>query len=263
MKKIKTSDITAGAGMRVKRGTLEHLQSAYQEAISALVNARIGDSYDPNKVYLLHGVKNSTTAPLFTISAGAVFFNGEIYLVDAVTFTAGGGETAVFNIVTTNYTAAIADPVLFSDGGNYNIHEIRKMVISSDVSGAGDADYLDMVEYIEEENFTDLSSGLSFHANLTGGGAKCLRYQDGTVLLRFSKGIAGNIAANTTILTGIPAGPSGGVNIPAVFLDTATGLVYTTKASLLIGNVLKTALTEGIVSATYSNIFVYLLYKTE
>lgn len=148
MKILKTSDITASIAMPVKKGTLDHIQAAYKEGMDAIAKAFInflGIAYNASNFYILHGCANSGTGSDYNISAGAIFYNGEIYLVDATTFTAAGGETCVGIITTTYFAADEADPVTFTDGILRNVHEIRKIVFASGVSGSGDVDFADLV----------------------------------------------------------------------------------------------------------------------
>ena len=130
--------------MPIKSGTVEHLQSAYQEALTALARTNILN-YDASKIYVLYGCVNSGTGANFVISAGAVFYNGEVYLVPAATFTTSGGSVAIGTVTTTYFTATNADPVEFTDAILRSVHEIRQIVISSGTSGSGTGNYSDFV----------------------------------------------------------------------------------------------------------------------
>lgn len=136
MKKIDTSSISNTAGMPAKAGVLNHLMQAYQEALQALSNSLIGNEYDATKVYVLYGCLNSGTSPAFIISAGAIFFNGEIYLVPAISFTISG-NVAIGNIATAFATSAIGDPIQFTDGASHNVLQIRTAAISAGTTGTG------------------------------------------------------------------------------------------------------------------------------
>jgi len=143
MNKLITSDITAGSRMPIKKGTIDFLQLAYQEPINALAQRIIGTNYDPTKAYVLYGLTGSSG----NITAGALFFNGEVYLCDGDSsgLPCGGSNVSVLNIAITNYSSD-ADPVTFSDGSIYDIHNIRKVAISCGASGSGDVcDYTDLV----------------------------------------------------------------------------------------------------------------------
>jgi hypothetical protein len=142
MKKLDLSAVTTSIGFPVKHGTMDHLQSAYQEALAALAKSTIGSSYDATKVYILYGCVATGTDPgARTFSAGAVFYNGEVYLVDAASFIPGGSLVSIGTITTTFYSSAISDPVIFTDGISRNVHQIRKIVISAGASGSGTADF--------------------------------------------------------------------------------------------------------------------------
>lgn len=130
------SSITQAAQFPVKQGTLVHVQLAYQEAINALALALIGSNYNPNQAYILYGCVNSGSGSAVNISQGAVFYNGEVFLVNQVSFFLGGGQVPVANIQTTFYTIN-ADPVLFTDNVQRNVHQIRTIAIVAGSSGSG------------------------------------------------------------------------------------------------------------------------------
>lgn len=143
MNKLITSDISAGARMPLKQGTLEFLQQAYQQPINALAQRIIGTTYDATKAYVLYGLTGSSG----NITAGALFFNGEVYLCDGDSsgIPCGGSNVSVLNIAISQYTTN-ADPVTFSDGAIYDVHDIRKVAITCGASGSGDVcDYTDLV----------------------------------------------------------------------------------------------------------------------
>lgn len=141
MKKLDTSSISASVGFPVKSGTLEHIQSAYQEALAQSIIAQIGSGYDSSKCYILNGLINSGTAPVYNITAGAVFFGGEVYLVDTVSGSLTGSNIVTGVIDTSFFAAANADPVTFTDGVIRNVHQIRKVVLQPGLAGSGIADY--------------------------------------------------------------------------------------------------------------------------
>ena len=139
MRKLDTSAVTTTVGFPVKSGTWVHLQAAYQEALTALANSIIGRLPDNNNFYILYGCVNTGTYPTYNISAGAIYYSGEVYLVDATTFNAGA-LVAVGNIVTTNFVTN-ADPVLFTDNVSRSVHQIRKIVFTAGTSGSGICDF--------------------------------------------------------------------------------------------------------------------------
>lgn len=133
MKKVKTSDISNSAQLPVKQGTLNHLQSSYQEVIAAIMQNIEGGGSLYSNFTILYGCQLTISGGNYTVSEGAICYNGEVFLVDAVGTTANpsGGQTRICRIVTTFLTAANADPVTFTDGNTYNVHEIRKIVIGN------------------------------------------------------------------------------------------------------------------------------------
>lgn len=140
MRKLIDSFITSTSAQPIKQGTLDHLQFAYQEAITAIVNNLMGGVLDNISVYVLYGCVNSGTYPTYNVTAGAVYYSGEVYLVDAFTFTVTPSNKAVGNIVITYYNVN-ADPTEFTDGSSHNVHAIRKVVFAEAVSGTGISDF--------------------------------------------------------------------------------------------------------------------------
>lgn len=160
MKKLDVSAVSNSNGLPVKSGTLQFLQDAYQEALNALAANLLGKSVDATKGYRLFGVQNSGSGQEYIISAGAIFYNGEVFLVDAVTFTAASGRVPVAQIITTQYTTA-ADPVLFTDGTERNIHNIRKIRFVEGLPGAGIFDFGELLEsgyIVKSEVVADLGT---------------------------------------------------------------------------------------------------------
>lgn len=146
MKVLNLSAVTTNVAFPVKSGTFDHLQSAYKEALAEVAKALIGvSSYSSSTVYVLKGVVNINSFPAVTTTPGAVFFNGEVFLVDAASFTCSGSNVAVATIATSYFSASNADPVQFTDGVSRNVHEIRKVQIAAGLSGSGIADLTDFV----------------------------------------------------------------------------------------------------------------------
>ena len=207
MRKIDESKITSGKEMFFKKGTWTHLQKSYKEITEETIKSLIGSSYDATKVYVLNGCVNSGSGSSFNISAGSVFYGGEVYLVDATTFTTSGGNVAVGTRTTTNNTTDYsADPCLFTDGTYENVHNIRKFVIASGASGSGTKNYSDFVIYSFSKNYVDVSSAVSVDASLTVTTKSVKIYFDGTVQVTCSLTYSGTLTANTVMLTGLPLG---------------------------------------------------------
>lgn len=139
MKKLSVTDITNSAQFFPKKGTLEFLQLAFREGFTEIIKSLIGSTYSASAVYILRGVINSGTYPVYTTTEGVVFYDGEFFLTDATNFNAGS-DVGVFSIIQTQY-GTDADPCTFSDATTHNIHNIRKMQLTAGASGSGLANY--------------------------------------------------------------------------------------------------------------------------
>lgn len=139
MKEINSSYITTSALQPFKQGTWEHLQSAYQEALAALAQNMINGANPSTAFAIVYGCQLSSSGGNYTVTQGAIWYNGKIYLVDAVGTTAdpSGGDTRICKISTTFLSAANADPVTMTDGSTRNVHEIKKIVIENGTAATG------------------------------------------------------------------------------------------------------------------------------
>ncbi len=140
MKKLYVEDITNSKQFFPKKGTLRFLQDAHRETLAGVVKALIGAAYDPAVVYVLRGCVNTGTYPNYVISAGTIFYNGEVYDIDAATYTATGSDVAVFSTVQTQY-GVDADPITYGDTTTANIHNIVKFRTTAAAAGSGIANY--------------------------------------------------------------------------------------------------------------------------
>lgn len=138
---IDISPISDTAQMPVKKGTIEFLQRSSKTDLSQVLIGLISlGGYNFTTPYVLYGCINTGSGATYVISAGAIYYGGEIFLVDAASFTATGSDVAILSIITTQYTTN-ADPVTFTDTTVHNVHNIRKVLISAGASGSGIADY--------------------------------------------------------------------------------------------------------------------------
>lgn len=176
MKKLLTQFISSTSNQPIKQGSLNHLQESYQEAIAAIVKNLIINRfgvYTLNKMYILYGCVNTSTPPIYTITEGAIFFNGEIYLVDAVTFTLAGTDVGICTVDESFVVAGNADPTIFSDGSINNVHAVRKIIISYGDAGTGDANLSD-VEILSSHEEWEESSSTTGCVLTAFGGSKTL-----------------------------------------------------------------------------------------
>lgn len=136
MKRLDTSSITTSVAMPIKAGTLEFLQDANKETIANVMKSLLGFAPDANTMYILNGCVNSNTAPTYNVSAGVVYYNGEIYEVAAFSFTTTGTDLAYPSLLITQFTTN-ADPVQFTDGIPRNVHNIRSLTVSATSTSTG------------------------------------------------------------------------------------------------------------------------------
>ena len=142
MKRLDTTPITTSVAMPLKSGILDFMQDAHKETTQALISTII-DNPTTGTIYVLSGCVNTGSGANYIISAGQVFYNGEIFQVDATSFTIAGSQYAFANLLTTQYTTN-ADPVTFTDATPRNVCNIRKIEILSS-AGSGYPLYSDFV----------------------------------------------------------------------------------------------------------------------
>lgn len=110
--------------------SLLFIENSYKEILNAL--ARVG-IIDATKVTVLFGCVNSTPGTTtFTLTAGAVYYNGEVYLVPAATLTTAG-NVVVINLLDTNTLGNQT----FSDGIARTTSHDRTGVFALATSGTG------------------------------------------------------------------------------------------------------------------------------
>jgi len=118
-----------------KQPYLKQTHAHYNDMIDELTKA-FGETIvtDSTQITVLWGCVNSGTGTGIgdsaIISAGAVYFNGEVYQVPA--FTTASIVNGLKGTVTTEY--ATGDPVLFSDNSSHDVHQIKTIVISDETS---------------------------------------------------------------------------------------------------------------------------------
>lgn len=145
MKKIETSAIVGNAGLPIIKATHDQWNENSAEITSSIIKGLLG-SYTTGDLIVLHGcvvtiasgaIPGTGTA---NNTAGAIYYNGEIYQVDANAslLSTTNPQTLVWQIVTT-YRAG--DPVYWSDGVARNQHREDKMHLVAATAGSGLANY--------------------------------------------------------------------------------------------------------------------------
>lgn len=203
------SAISPTADLPVKAGSLVHLQSLSVEGFNASIQALIGPTYDPTKMYILFGCGNTGSGSNYIIGAGAVFFNGQYYIVPAATFTISGSNVAV-GIITTSYlTGVTADPVTFTDNVQRNVHKQIRVVFQAGLSGSGSANYANLV--LISSNIPQL--------NLTGTGIATVSGTYPNKVINVPAISNGILAKGGPIAVG---DVSGSVDVTVTFADVGT-----------------------------------------
>lgn len=143
MKILDISNISSSNAMPVKSGTLQFLQDAHKETVAGLITNILPNPIS-GTVYIISGCVNSGTGSVYNISAGVIYYNGEIFNFDGASFTLTGLQKAYARIETTQYITN-ADPVQFTDGVNRNVHNIRKFVIENTITSSGLPEFKDFI----------------------------------------------------------------------------------------------------------------------
>jgi hypothetical protein len=100
MRNLNTSAISSQASFKFKRGTFDHLQLAYREALDSLGRGLV-TSYLTNTAYRLWGLVNNGNTTDYNISAGADLLQWRSVPGGCrLSFLPQMGETAVAVIVT-------------------------------------------------------------------------------------------------------------------------------------------------------------------
>lgn len=118
--------------------SLDFLQAANREAFSNAMIGLIGSTYSAAQIYIIWGcirtgAADGAGAGAAAVSAGAIFFNGEIYSVPAFATANIAGNTLYSAI---QITQGAPDPVQFSDLSSKNVHNVRKWVVAQSNAGS-------------------------------------------------------------------------------------------------------------------------------
>jgi hypothetical protein len=177
MKKINTSNVSSTSRQPFLGRSVSHLVESITEGDDSIIKGTIQDT---SLATILWGLTNSTPGgATYTLTAGGIYFGGEVYSVDAQTVTVTGANRLVGTITTTYQSG---DPVTMTDGTLKNVHEIRKIVFSDAASGSGSFDFGTIAGVYSSailiiDNLKDVpviqtatSNGLTITANNVSGG---------------------------------------------------------------------------------------------
>jgi hypothetical protein len=167
MNRVVTTDASITAGQPIVAnnglGTLPFIQDSFQEAMANFVKGVLG-TYTTNDLIVLIDpliVISGGGSNTATWTAGAIFYNNEIYTIAAGTITKAGG--AVFLYVISDTASPVLDPVNFKDGTTHSPHRVRQITISSGTTGTGIADYgAATVKALQQWNNGNDTTGFSF-----------------------------------------------------------------------------------------------------
>ncbi len=206
MNKIKISDIV---DPNIQQGftgySVDFLQKASAEQIKNIILALIGSTYDATKVYILWGCVRTGAADgagsgSAAVSAGAVFFNGEAYTVDAFATANIAGNNLYSAEATTD--DATADPCPFSDGISRSVHNVRKWLVAQ--AGSGSNLVNGWINIYDQWQLVTGGIGFQNSWSDVGGGEPQLRFKrDGQFVIL--SGTCGNGSSNTVAIT-LPSG---------------------------------------------------------
>lgn len=114
-----------------------HLQSSYSELIDSIVKRLV--DYNSGDVFILYGAEVAENSGEYTMTSGAAYYNGEVYLIDAITTPIVPGEDSLVWRKVTSYHPG--DPVKYSNGASYNTRQINKIALEIGALGSGLENY--------------------------------------------------------------------------------------------------------------------------
>ena len=115
MKKLLTQNL---GGHLLSLDDFGHMQEGVYESLEAMTKSLLPSGSDR---CILFGCILTVAGSDFSLSAGAIFYQGEIYPVEAQTGVTNG---VPYWVLSTSY--APFNPVTYNDGAPHNVHAIRK-----------------------------------------------------------------------------------------------------------------------------------------
>lgn len=136
MKTLDLSAVTPSVGIIPQKDTVEHITSSYLEGVASLAKSMIPTSWLTGKLVILHGCVDSGTPPARNLSAGAVFYNSEVYQVPAASFTTTGLQIGIWTLQDAN----TGTESKLTDGSDVHVLVDNKFVFAAGLAGSGDFD---------------------------------------------------------------------------------------------------------------------------
>ena len=122
MKHLLSNNINSSRQQPFVQDSMVLLDNNFTEVSNSL---SLGLANTGNYPLIIHGCVWSYSGGVFSVTAGAVFYQGEIYQSDALSLTTSM-PSVVYGNITTTYGSN--DPILFTDGSTYNVHQTKKIV---------------------------------------------------------------------------------------------------------------------------------------
>jgi len=238
--------------------SLAFLQSGIIEGLGNSVQAQIGSSYSTSTIYVLWGLirtgaADGASSGTVTITAGAIYYNGEIYTVPAFTGTMATGK-AVYSALT--ITNGSPDPTTFSNGNTFNVHNIRQWIFSIATSGSN----AQSTFYYLNTDWQSTALTLSNVTSITGGSATSVtggnivwKKTGKTVFIQFGIQVVKTAVSTSQIAIGFP---SIGWTINSSFSASA----YVAFPCWMLGNstgnaciVMTPSMVSGVPTFTFTN----------
>ena len=255
MKNLLTNSISTTVGFPVKSGTLDFLQTASSEMLNALARSIIGRDFSTSVPYALYGCNNTGSGSSYVIEAGAILWNGVLYLVPAVSFTLTGGNSVYVSKSTSYVTSSVADPVTFTDGVARNVHADTIMNVYQSAiapSPTGGFAYSSLV-LIWEMPYITVSSYISTY--YSSGTAKYKKNQDGLVSLSGRVTLTTNSSTFEELFAlNINYLPTSNIRIPVMILNGGT----VTIGSILIDISTNVVWARSVTGTNLSGATIYL-----
>jgi len=137
-RKFITTDIVDPVKAPLTEKALRHINEIPNELGDSLVKAMIG-AYTTGDLVILDGCVVVANIPgTSTVTAGSIYYNGEIYQVDVNASISSPSDTLVWQAVNTLVDGA---QTKFSDAVDYDFLSIRKLRLVNGASGSGLANY--------------------------------------------------------------------------------------------------------------------------
>lgn len=137
MKTLDLSAVTPSVGIIPQKDTVEHITSSYLEGVASLAKSMIPTSWQTGKLVILHGcVATGSNPGARTLTAGAVFYNGEVYQVPSASFTTTGSQIGIWTLQDVN----TGTESKLTDGSDVHILVNNKFVFAAGLAGSGDFD---------------------------------------------------------------------------------------------------------------------------